>query len=142
MPRTLNASWARRRRLRVRRQWPRPFSAVLRRHNRATSFYWRRRVRGSISARVSNTGEGSLKKKFRVWSCGSRVPKNPKLETRNSNLRGTMQQKLQVDKWLFSATVGLALFGVVMVYSASAIIAVQENHSQFHYVMVYSASAI
>jgi len=46
-----------------------------------------------------------------------------------------MQQKLQVDKWLFSATVGLALFGVVMVYSASAMIAVQENHSQFHYVL-------
>jgi len=44
-------------------------------------------------------------------------------------------QKLTVDKWLFSATVGLALFGVVMVYSASAIIAVQENHSQFHYVL-------
>ncbi len=43
--------------------------------------------------------------------------------------------KLQVDKWLFSATIGLALFGVVMVYSASAIIAVQENHSQFHYVL-------
>jgi cell division protein FtsW len=48
---------------------------------------------------------------------------------------GFMQQKLQVDKWLFSATVGLALFGVVMVYSASAMIAVQENHSQFHYVL-------
>ena len=46
-----------------------------------------------------------------------------------------MQPKLTVDKWLFSATVGLALFGVVMVYSASAIIAVQENHSQFHYVL-------
>jgi cell division protein FtsW len=29
---------------------------------------------------------------------------------------------------------GLALFGVVMVYSASAVIAQQENHSQFHYV--------
>ncbi|HEV8589440.1 MAG TPA: putative lipid II flippase FtsW [Pyrinomonadaceae bacterium] len=46
-----------------------------------------------------------------------------------------MTQKLQVDKWLFSATVGLALFGVVMVYSASAVIAVQENHNQFHYVL-------
>src|SRR5206468_5331518 len=45
-----------------------------------------------------------------------------------------MVQKLQIDKWLFSATVGLALFGVVMVYSASAVIAQQENHSQFHYV--------
>lgn len=46
-----------------------------------------------------------------------------------------MPQKLQIDRWLFSATVGLALFGVVMVYSASAMIAQQEGHSQFHYVM-------
>ena len=46
-----------------------------------------------------------------------------------------MPQKLQIDKWLFSATAGLALFGVVMVYSASAVIALQENHSQFHYVI-------
>src|SRR5256886_15600343 len=46
-----------------------------------------------------------------------------------------MPQKLQIDKWLFSATVGLALFGVVMVYSASAVIAQSENHSQFHYVV-------
>ncbi len=46
-----------------------------------------------------------------------------------------MTQKFQVDKWLFSATIGLALFGVVMVYSASAVIALQENHSQFHYVL-------
>jgi len=46
-----------------------------------------------------------------------------------------MTQKLYIDKWLFSASAGLALFGVVMVYSASAVIAVQENHSQFHYVL-------
>ena len=46
-----------------------------------------------------------------------------------------MTEKLIIDRWLFSATAGLALFGVVMVYSASAVIAVQENHSQFHYVM-------
>jgi cell division protein FtsW len=44
-----------------------------------------------------------------------------------------MTQKLQIDRWLFSATVGLALFGIVMVYSASAMIAQQENHSQFFY---------
>ncbi len=44
-----------------------------------------------------------------------------------------MSQKLQIDRWLFSATIGLALFGVVMVYSASAVIAQQENHSQFFY---------
>ena len=46
-----------------------------------------------------------------------------------------MPQKLQIDKWLFSATIGLALFGVVMVYSASAVIAQSESHSQFHYVI-------
>src|ERR1043165_9643097 len=44
-----------------------------------------------------------------------------------------MPQKLQIDRLLFSATIGLALFGVVMVYSASAMIAQQENHSQFLY---------
>src|SRR5204862_7408698 len=46
-----------------------------------------------------------------------------------------MAQKLQIDRWLFSATIGLALFGVVMVYSASAVIAQQESHSQFYYVI-------
>src|ERR1041384_8614345 len=44
-----------------------------------------------------------------------------------------MQQELKIDRLLFSATIGLALFGVVMVYSASAMIAQQEQHSQFLY---------
>jgi len=35
-----------------------------------------------------------------------------------------MARKLYPDKWLFAATIGLALFGVVMVYSASAVLAV------------------
>lgn len=46
-----------------------------------------------------------------------------------------MAKKLQVDEWLFAATVGLALFGVVMVYSASAPIAELQNGSQYHYVV-------
>jgi cell division protein FtsW len=46
-----------------------------------------------------------------------------------------MARKLYPDKWLFAATVGLALFGVVMVYSASAVMALRENGSQFHYVI-------
>ena len=46
-----------------------------------------------------------------------------------------MARKLYPDKWLFVATVGLALFGLVMVYSASAVIALQENGNQFHYVI-------
>ena len=46
-----------------------------------------------------------------------------------------MARKLYPDKWLFAATVGLALFGVVMVYSASAVLAQRENGSQFHYVI-------
>jgi len=45
-----------------------------------------------------------------------------------------MARKLQADEWLFAATVGLALFGVVMVYSASADLAFAENGSQYHYV--------
>lgn len=46
-----------------------------------------------------------------------------------------MAKKLHPDKWLFAATVGLALFGVVMVYSASAMVAQAENHSQFYYLV-------
>ncbi len=46
-----------------------------------------------------------------------------------------MARKLAPDKWLFAATVGLALFGVVMVYSASAIVAQRENGNQFYYVI-------
>ncbi|HYE66322.1 MAG TPA: putative lipid II flippase FtsW [Pyrinomonadaceae bacterium] len=46
-----------------------------------------------------------------------------------------MARKLQADKWLFAAAAGLALFGIVMVYSASAVVAQQENGSQYHYVI-------
>ncbi|HYN85918.1 MAG TPA: putative lipid II flippase FtsW [Pyrinomonadaceae bacterium] len=46
-----------------------------------------------------------------------------------------MARKLQTDEWLFAATVGLALFGVVMVYSASAVVASQQNLGQYHYVV-------
>ena len=46
-----------------------------------------------------------------------------------------MARKLYPDKWLFVATIGLALFGLVMVYSASAITAERENGSQFYYVI-------
>jgi cell division protein FtsW len=46
-----------------------------------------------------------------------------------------MAKKLHPDKWLFAATVGLALFGVVMVYSASAMSSQAENHGQFYYLL-------
>ena len=46
-----------------------------------------------------------------------------------------MARKLQADKWLFDSVTGLALFGIVMVYSASAVVAQGENQGQFHYVI-------
>jgi cell division protein FtsW len=46
-----------------------------------------------------------------------------------------MARKLQADRWLFAATAGLALFGVVMVFSASAVMAMGENHSPYYYVI-------
>ena len=46
-----------------------------------------------------------------------------------------MARKLAPDKWLFAATIALTLFGVVMVYSASAMIAQKENGNQFYYVI-------
>ena len=51
-----------------------------------------------------------------------------------------MARKLDPDKWLFAATVGLALFGVVMIYSASAVLAQKENGNQFHYVLKQSVA--
>jgi cell division protein FtsW len=46
-----------------------------------------------------------------------------------------MARKLQADEWLFAATIALALFGVIMVYSASAVVAAGENHNQYFYVV-------
>jgi cell division protein FtsW len=46
-----------------------------------------------------------------------------------------MARKLQADKWLFAATAGLALFGIVMVYSASAVTAAEQNNNQYLYVV-------
>ncbi len=46
-----------------------------------------------------------------------------------------MAKKLYPDKWLFAATVGLSLFGVVMVYSASAVLAQRENGNQYFYLI-------
>ena len=45
-----------------------------------------------------------------------------------------MAKKLQADEWLFAATAGLALFGVVMVYSASADVAHAQHGDQYYYV--------
>ena len=50
-----------------------------------------------------------------------------------------MARKLAPDKWLFAATTGLSLFGVVMVYSASAIMSERESGSQFYYVIKQGA---
>ena len=50
-----------------------------------------------------------------------------------------MARKLAPDKWLFAATTGLSLFGVVMVYSASALMAERESGSQFYYVIKQGA---
>ncbi|HKS29065.1 MAG TPA: putative lipid II flippase FtsW [Pyrinomonadaceae bacterium] len=46
-----------------------------------------------------------------------------------------MARKLQADRWLFAAAAGLALFGVVMVYSASSAMAFQENGKPYYYFM-------
>jgi cell division protein FtsW len=44
-----------------------------------------------------------------------------------------MARKLQADRWLFAAAAGLALFGVVMVYSASSVMAYHENGNPYYY---------
>jgi cell division protein FtsW len=46
-----------------------------------------------------------------------------------------MAKRLQADKWLFASAAGLALFGVVMVFSASAVMAMKDNGTPYHYVI-------
>ena len=46
-----------------------------------------------------------------------------------------MARKLQSDKWLFLATLALVCVSVVMVYSASAVVALERFHLQpYHFV--------
>jgi cell division protein FtsW len=45
-----------------------------------------------------------------------------------------MAKKLRMDWWLFGIALALALFGVVMIYSASAMIAMRESSNQYSYV--------
>ena len=48
-----------------------------------------------------------------------------------------MAKKLRIDWFLFAITVGLALFGAVMVYSASAMISLKETGGQTQYFYFY-----
>ena len=48
-----------------------------------------------------------------------------------------MAKKLRIDWFLFAITAGLALFGAVMVYSASAMISLRETDGQTQYAYFY-----
>lgn len=45
-----------------------------------------------------------------------------------------MARKLQSDKWLYLATVALVCVGVVMVYSASAVMALERYQQPYYFV--------
>lgn len=45
-----------------------------------------------------------------------------------------MARRLQADKWLFASTAGLTLFGIVMVFSASSLMALRETGNAYYYV--------
>lgn len=46
-----------------------------------------------------------------------------------------MARKLSFDKVLFTITIGLMMFGLVMIYSASAVLGMEKYGSPFHYVL-------
>ncbi len=48
--------------------------------------------------------------------------------------RKSMARKLQSDKWLFLATLALVCVSIVMVYSASAVVALEVYKTPYHYV--------
>ena len=46
-----------------------------------------------------------------------------------------MARKLSADKWLFTITIVLVMFGLVMVYSASAVLALEKYGNPFYHVI-------
>src|SRR5262245_41148054 len=46
-----------------------------------------------------------------------------------------MARKLSFDRTLFIAGIGLALFGLVMIYSASAPLAMERHQTSYHFLM-------
>ncbi|MEO7275315.1 MAG: putative lipid II flippase FtsW [Vicinamibacterales bacterium] len=53
-----------------------------------------------------------------------------------------MARKLTSDKWLFTATLLLVCISVVMVYSASAVMAMEQNHAPYYYLFKQLAWAL
>src|SRR6202050_4067725 len=46
-----------------------------------------------------------------------------------------MPRRLEIDRWLFLATVALCLIGAVMVFSASAMTAREQFGSSYHFLL-------
>ena len=46
-----------------------------------------------------------------------------------------MARKISSDKLLFTITVALVMFGLIMIYSASAVIALEQYGSPYYYVL-------
>src|SRR5258708_31121867 len=53
--------------------------------------------------------------------------------------RNTMPRRLENDKWLFRATLGLCLLGAVMIFSASAVTAQNEYHHSYYFLLRQAA---
>lgn len=53
-----------------------------------------------------------------------------------------MARKLRADKWLFAVTVALVLIGVIMVFSASAVLASEKFHSPSYFLIRQGAWAL
>jgi cell division protein FtsW len=52
-----------------------------------------------------------------------------------------MAKRVGVDKWLYCATLVLVVIGLLMVFSASAVMAKERSGSPYHYVLLQSAWA-
>jgi cell division protein FtsW len=50
-------------------------------------------------------------------------------------------RKLAFDRWLFSIPLGLTLFGLLMVYSASSVLSIEQFGNPYHYLLRQSLAA-
>ena len=54
---------------------------------------------------------------------------------------GTMAKRVGVDKWLFFTTLVLVVTGLVMVFSASAVVDQEKYHSAYTFVLTQAVWA-
>ena len=94
----------------------------------ATSCCWLRPVPASTSSSATNIADASSK----TWSANWRARRQLRQQRRRHRL---MAMRVSVDKWLFTVILLLVFIGLVMVFSASAVMAQARFGSSYSFLL-------